>query len=41
MKAHKIILLITAGTIASTASARDRKLDIDVQIQKPEPQLAA
>lgn len=41
MKAHKIILLITAGTIASTASARDRKLDIDVQIKTQTPQLAA
>ncbi|WP_417818945.1 hypothetical protein [Tritonibacter scottomollicae] len=41
MKAYKIILLITAGTIASTASARDRKLDIDVQIKNSAPQLAA
>jgi hypothetical protein len=41
MNAHKIILLITAGTIASTASARDRKLDIDVQIKTQAPQLAA
>jgi tetratricopeptide (TPR) repeat protein len=41
MKTLKIILMITAGTIASTANARDHKLDIDVQIKNPTPQLAA
>jgi tetratricopeptide (TPR) repeat protein len=41
MNAHKILLLITAGTLASTANARDRKLDIDVTIKNQAPQLAA
>jgi len=41
MKAQKILLLITAGAMASGVNARDRKLDIDVQINSDASQSAA
>ena len=41
MKAQKILLLITAGAMASGVNARDRKLDIDVQINSHASQSAA